>query len=91
MNCTVCHKVDTGERNLEVGGAQWRLHLRAAARSYSALKYDIPKGQIDRQGALMDARATSLLNGMLYSLRIDLMWSLKHLFCLPTLLWPNFS
>ena len=70
MSCIVCHKGDTVERNREVGGA---LRLRAAARSYSASKHDIPKAHVDRQVALLEARASSMLNGMLNFSRIDLM------------------
>ena len=64
MSCIVCHNVDTGEWNLKVGGAL-RLHL-TAAQSYLASQHDIPKAQVDRQVALLDARASSLLNRMLH-------------------------
>ena len=47
--------------------------LRAAARSYSASNYDIPKAQVDRQIAVLDARVSCLLKGMLHFLGIDLM------------------
>ena len=63
------------------------LCLRAAARSYSSSKHDIPKTQV----ALLDARVSSLLSGMLHFLRIDLMWSLKRFFCPQTLLWPSLT
>ena len=45
----------------------------SAARSYSSSKYDIPKAQVDLQVALLNARVSSLLTGMLHSLRMDLM------------------
>ena len=35
-------------------------------RSYSSSKYDIPKAQVDLQVALLDARVSSLLKGMLH-------------------------
>ena len=61
-------------------GVCWclRLRLRAAARSYSSSKYDIPKAQVDLQVAVSDARVFSLLKGMLHFLGIDLMWSVKR-------------
>ena len=46
-----------------------RLYLRSAARWYSASMHVIPKVQVDRQVALIDARASSLLNGMLHLFR----------------------
>ena len=55
-----------------------RLCLRAVAREYSASKYDIPLAQVDRQVALWDARAFSLLTEVLHFLRIGLMWSCLH-------------
>ena len=47
-------------------GVCWylRLRLRAAARSYSSSKHDIPKEQVDLQIALLDAGVSSLLRGM---------------------------
>ena len=45
----------------------------AAARSYSSSKNDIPKAQVDLQVALLDARVSNLLRGMLHFIRIDLM------------------
>ena len=55
--------------------ASWclRLRLRAAAQLYSLSKYDIPKAQADLQVALLDARISRLLRGILHFLMIDLM------------------
>ena len=56
MRSIVCHKVGIDELNHELGRALEHadvcdLYLRAATRSYSSSKYDIPKAQ----GDLLDA------------------------------------
>ena len=75
MRSIVSHKVGIDERNWAGHWNMWslRLRLRAAAQSYLASKYDIPKAQVDLQVALLDARVSNLLKGMLHFLRIELM------------------
>ena len=77
MRSIVCHKVGIDEQNPEDGRALEMLVSATASescsRSYSASKNDIRKAQVDLQVALLDARVTSLLKGMMHFLRIDSM------------------
>ena len=84
MRSIVCHKVGIDQQNPKLGRAlehacvcdcvrELRLRLRAVIRSYSASNHDIPMAHVDLQVALLDARVSSLLKGMMHFLRIDLL------------------
>ena len=57
MSSIVYHKVGIDNQNPELGRALEHADdcVRAAARSYSLSKYDIPKAQVDLQIALLNA------------------------------------
>ena len=78
MRSIVCHQEGMDELNPELGGALQHAgvcdcFLRVTARSYSASMHDIPMAQVDSHVAPLDARASSLLSGMLHFLRIVMM------------------